>query len=72
MTKKTWDDLLRPIELLGEKEITLQMAMEKLGVQDDKTAKKRMRELEKTGEIEFVGARKQPNGRISLYVWKLS
>lgn len=67
-----WDELLKPVEPLGKNEITLQMAMEKLGVQDDKSAKKKMRELEKTGEIEFVGeARKQPNGRVALYVWRL-
>ena len=71
MTKKMWDDLLKPIEPLGDNEITLQMAGVKLGVQDDKTVKKKMLELQKTGQIEFVGERKLPNGKVAKFVWKL-
>jgi predicted ArsR family transcriptional regulator len=68
--KKTWDDLLKPIEPLGEDEMTLELAAERLGV-DRTTAKKKMQELEKTGAVKFVGERKLTNGKVTKYAWKL-
>lgn len=70
MTKKTWDDLLKPIEPLGEDEITVKIAMEKLGVRYDQAALNRLAELEKTGMIVCVGKRKLPNGKLAK-AWKL-
>jgi len=67
---KTWDDLLKPIDPLGENEITIQMAMKRLGVSYDKTALKRLEELEATGAIVFVGKRRLPNGR-TVNAWSL-
>lgn len=68
--KKTWDDLLKPIELLGENERTLAQAAEQMGLQDV-AAMRRMRELEKTGQVEYVGPRKLPNGHITKHAWRL-
>ena len=68
--KKTWDDLLRPIEPLGEDEMTLELAAERLGV-DRTTAKKKMQELEKTGAVKSVGERKLPSGKVAKFAWKL-
>lgn len=70
MTKKTWDDLLQPVEPLGENEITLRMAMEKLGVLWDDAALRRLAELEMTGLVVCVGQRKLPNGKVAK-AWKL-
>ena len=68
--KKSWDDLLKPIEPLGEDEMTLAVASERLGVKDTRSALIRLRELEKTGAIISVGQRKLPNGYVAK-AWKL-
>ena len=68
--KKSWDDLLKPIELLKDDEITAAQAAEKMGL-GDLAALRRMRELEKTGQVEYVGPRKLPNGHITKHAWRL-
>jgi predicted ArsR family transcriptional regulator len=68
--KKTWDDVLKPIEPLGENERTLAQAGAKMGL-GDIAALRRMRELEKTGQVEYVGPRKLSNGHITKHAWRL-
>lgn len=69
--KKTWEDLLKPIEPLEDDDMTIEMAAKRLGV-DVSTAHRRMKELEKTGAVKFVGERKLPNGKVAKHVWKLA
>lgn len=66
-----WDELLKPTEPLGDNEITLAMACEKMGVKYAKTALRRIRELEQTGAVVSVGPRKLPSGH-TAEAWKLS